>query len=221
MTNFQIADSDEKEPSRKTADADAKPTEESETPDAESAAAPDDGEPKSSDKRGTPDKESTNEATSERRETVEIQWLSEEDGDELPLADAVEANAGLLADLESEDDLESVKRAVERLRAEVDELEGIKRTIEGLRAEVDELRGEVESLQERTESFEGWKGQTINELNSHSNNIRRLVAASDLTVTGTCPKCNDGPLEKKRPFTGAHRIECTNENCRYVAAELE
>lgn len=151
-----------------------------------------------------PDEDGGDESDEQARETVELAWVPEDDEPEKPVPEAVEANARMIKGAADEYDLEDVER-----------------TVEGLREEIDDLREENRQLRERIDSLEGWKGRVVGRLNSISDDIRKLLTASDLDAQGLCPECGDAPLEKQSYLGSSNQIECAGEDCDHVAAQLE
>jgi len=141
-------------------------------------------------------------------ELVYLEWADEygiPGKTELPVKEAVEENAKYLTD-------STVSPA------RVDDLA---KEVEAVREENQELREENENLRERIDSLQGWKGSVVGRLNETSENVRLLLTASDLDVSGVCPECKDAPLETVTGFSENNRIECSGEDCDHVAAELE
>jgi predicted RNase H-like nuclease (RuvC/YqgF family) len=143
----------------------------------------------------------------------EVDQMSIPDDRELPLQDAVEAT-GIV-----------VERTFHELREQHREMEGshdeTRAELAAARDQIDNLHEEIRQLRSRVESLEGWKGNASQRLNTSSENIRKLLTASDIDTQGLCPECNDAPLEVKKPFGKANRIECAGDDCDHVAAELE
>lgn len=164
------------------------------------------------------------ETTTTPTETVELEWAVESEAvpdGELPLNEAIKANAQVLRDKADDFALERIEEDTKGLHAEIAKL---REECNDLRAEVEELRAvddDIWGLRKRLDSLEGGKGDVIRRLNESSGNIRKLLTVSDIDAQGLCPECNDAPLEVKRPFGKSNRIECASEDCSHVAAELE
>lgn len=204
MTDFQIADNvDEKHPS--------------ETDDTDTNAIGDsihskEKVPNQSDATNSPlpdgvdnsNENPTDKIPSEYHQLVKLAWLPEEDATEMPIPDCVEANGRRIAKIAREDELEDVRSSLEEAHFAVDEL----------REENDRLRERINALEDR-------EARLVRNLRGLDNDIRPLLTASDLNINGTCPKCNDAPLIKNQPIGGMNRIECANNDCKYLAAEME
>lgn len=133
-------------------------------------------------------------------QTAELVYLPEDDDREYELSEAVEANAE-----------ELTHRAPEH---RVDKLE---KTIDGLREENRDLQDQIDALEERIKSLEGWRGSTVSTVNRNITDINRLTAA----VFGTeppCPECENGHLEANVGGWGDDKIACSD--CEYEQ-ELE
>ena len=131
---------------------------------------------------------------------VYLEWADEwgiHDDGTLPLDEAVEENGRIFLTAATDWQLEDVKE------------------------EIEDLREENQKLRQRIESLQGWKGNVVGRLNETSENVRLLLTASDLDVNGACPECSSGTLEAVTGFGQTNRIECANEDCDHVAAELE
>lgn len=164
------------------------------------------------------------ETTTTPTETIELKWAIESESvpdGELPLNEAIKANAQVLQGKADDFALERIEEDTKGLHAEVAEL---REECNDLRAEVEELRAvadDIWGLRKRLDSLEEWKGNLTRQLNESSENIRKLLTVSNLDAQGLCPECNDAPLEVKRPFGQSNRIKCASEDCNHVAAELE
>lgn len=128
-------------------------------------------------------------------QTVELMYLPEDDDREYELAEAVEANAE-----------ELTHRAPEH---RVDKLE---KTIDGLREENRDLQDQIDALEERIKSLEGWRGSTVSTVNRNISDINRLTAAV-FDTEPPCPECENGHLEADTGGFGADKVACTD--CEY------
>jgi chromosome segregation ATPase len=154
----------------------------------------------------------TTQTTDSPADTVELEWASETEAipdGEMPLDEAIEANAHVLRGKVDEFAFENLEGDVDALREEIADL---REERDGLRAEVETLRGEVEALTERIETLESWRGGTVSTVNQNIADINRLVAA----VFGNeppCPECESGHLEANYGGFSDDTIACTE--CEY------
>jgi seryl-tRNA synthetase len=140
------------------------------------------------------------ETTTTPPETVELEWVAESDtvsDGQLPLDEAIKANAQVLRSKADNFALDRIEEDTEGLHAEIAEL---REERNNLRDEVEELRGiatDIRGLRERLDSLEGWKGNVTRRLNASSENIRKLLTVSNLDAQGLCLECNDAPSRSR------------------------
>ena len=154
----------------------------------------------------------TTETTASPADTVELEWAAESEAvpdGELPLDEAIKANASVLRGKVDEFALENVEGDVEALR---EEIAALREERDDLRAEVETLRGEIDALTERLESLESWRGRTVSTVNQNIADINRLAAVV-FDNEPPCPECENGRLEKDTGGFGDDTVGCTD--CEY------
>lgn len=137
-------------------------------------------------------------------EIVELAWGNENDNAGKPLPAAIKANSRMIEDLLSKEQSEVVGLAIQELQDDVAKLQ-------------DENR----ELRTRLNRLESWKTRATNQLDGLFTNLQMLLTASNIDAAGICPICRIGTLEVRNPFFGTDRIECANEDCEHVAADLK
>jgi polyhydroxyalkanoate synthesis regulator phasin len=139
-------------------------------------------------------------------DTVQLEWAGE---GEVPLDEAIKANASVLRGKADEVAVESLEDYVEALREKVADL---REERDDLRDEVDTLRGEVDGLTERVEALESWRGGTVSTVNQNIADINRLAAVV-FNNEPPCPECDGGRLEANTGGFGDDTVGCTE--CEY------
>lgn len=137
----------------------------------------------------------TEQESAESDETVVLAWVPGNEDAEMPLPDAIEANATMIEGNASEDVVEALES-----------------TVEGLQDDVADLREANENLRERLQTLESWRGGTVSTVNQNIKDINRLAAAV-FDNAPPCPECDAGHLEADTGGWGDNTISCSE--CEY------
>ena len=154
----------------------------------------------------------TTTTTASPDDTVELEWAAESEAvpdGELPLHEAIKANAEVLRGKVDEFQFETLEDAVNTLGKEIADLRDER---DDLRAEVEELRAVVDGFADRLEALESWRGGTVSTVNRNIEDINRLSAAV-FDTEPPCPECEDGHLEANIGGFGSDTVGCPE--CEY------
>lgn len=161
----------------------------------------------------------TTHTTASPGDTVVLEWAEETEAvpdGELPLDEAIKANATVLRGKADDFAVERLEEEVDSLAAEIGELReernDLRAEVEELRAVVEQLRGDIEGFTDRLEALESWRGGTVSTVNQNIKDINRLVAAV-FDNEPPCPECEGGHLETDTGGFGDDTVGCTE--CEY------
>jgi len=161
----------------------------------------------------------TTETTPSPADTVELEWAAESEAvpdGELPLDEAIKANATVLRGKADDFAVERLQEEIDTLAAEIGELRedrnDLRAGVEELRAVVEQLRDDVGGFTDRLEALESWRGDTVSTVNQNIREINRLSAAV-FDNGPPCPECEGGHLKTDTGGFGGDTVGCTD--CEY------